>query len=490
MKNHLFWRKVLILSLAAIISMGVYVFLSGIVYRTGYPLDDAWIHQTFARNLVRYQQLAYFEGIPSAGSTAPLWTLLLSVGYVFSDNNYLWTMLLGLLSLVTFGWLGEEIIQQVTREYSASIPWVGILLIFEWHFVWAAASGMETLLLAVLSLAVLFLLLSHNIHWFLVGLLVGMGVWIRPDAILLLGPVGLYFFINIWKRNVETRDLGKILLGFGVPFIAYLLLNQTISGNFWPNTFYAKQMEYREMLEQPLVRRVWSVFQQHIVGMGVLLLPGFIYKVWDSIRKREWALLAFVIWWFGFIIAYALRLPVAYQHGRYVIPAMPIYLITSISGVFLLWKFTSGKRIQRLLSTVWILSIFLVNAGFYIMGARTYANDVAIIESEMVDTAHWISKNTPADSLVAAHDIGALGFYGERGILDLAGLISPVVLPVIRDEEGLLTLIRKSDAKYFMTFPSWYPEITSGMVPLYLSAGKFSPAAGGENMAVFRIEQE
>ena len=224
--------------------------------------------------------------------------------------------------------------------------------------------------------------------------------------------------------------------------------------------------------------------------MGVLLLPGYIYKVWDSIRKREWALLAFVIWWFGFIIVYALRLPVAYQHGRYVIPAMPIYLITSISGVFLIWKLSGGKRISRILSTVWILSILLVNAGFYIIGARTYANDVAIIESEMVDTAHWIRKNTPADSLVAAHDIGALGFYGERVILDLAGLISPAVLPVIRDEAGLLTLIRKSDAKYLMTFPGWYPEITSRMVPLYMSNGKFSPAAGGENMAVYRIEHE
>ena len=223
MKNHLFWRKFLILSMAAIISMGVYVFLSGMVYRTGYPLDDAWIHQTFARNLVRYQQLAYFGGIPSTGSTAPLWTLFLSVGYVFSENNFIWTMFLGFLSLVTFGWLGDEIFQRIAREYSASIPWVGILLIFEWHFIWAAASGMETLLLADVTLAVLFLLLSQKLHWFLVGLLVGIGVWIRPDAILLLGPVGLFLIINIWKRNAGTREVGKILLGFGIPFIVYLI---------------------------------------------------------------------------------------------------------------------------------------------------------------------------------------------------------------------------------------------------------------------------
>ncbi len=489
MKIRIFWQQILILSFAAIISMGVFIIFSSQVYRIGYPLDDAWIHQTFARNLINYQQLTYFKGIPSTGSTAPLWTLLLSFGYLISDNNYAWTMILGFLSLTSLGWLGDHLFRLITKEYSSVIPWIGILIIIEWHFIWSATSGMETLLLAVISLAVFSLLLNQRINWLLAGLLVGVGVWIRPDAFLLIGPILLAFAFEVWKKRANFWEVGKILLGVSIFVIPYLTFNQLVSGNLFPNTFYAKQLEYRELLAKPLLNRVWTVFQQHIVGMGFLLLPGFIYKLWDSFRKKEWILLSFVIWWFGFLLVYAMRLPVNYQHGRYQIPVMPLFLLISGSGVFMIWKQSVGRQIPRILTTAWVISIILVNTCFFWLGAQSYAKDVAIIETEMVDTAKWISLNTSESSLIAAHDIGALGYFGTREILDLAGLVSPKVLPVIRNEHGLLAMIKQSGANYLMTFPGWYPEITSGLVPIFISEGRFSPNAGGENMTVYPIEK-
>src|SRR5512147_2316873 len=71
----------------------------------GYPLDDAWIHQTYARNWAETGQLAYVVGSPSAGSTAPLWTLLLSVAYRLRIDSYLWSVLLGIVCLAISAWL-------------------------------------------------------------------------------------------------------------------------------------------------------------------------------------------------------------------------------------------------------------------------------------------------------------------------------------------------------------------------------------------------
>ena len=48
----------------------------------GFPLDDAWIHQTYARNLGLHGIMAFSPGEPSTGSTSPAWTVLLAAGYL------------------------------------------------------------------------------------------------------------------------------------------------------------------------------------------------------------------------------------------------------------------------------------------------------------------------------------------------------------------------------------------------------------------------
>ena len=73
------------------------------------------------------------------------------------------------------------------------------------------------------------------------------------------------------------------------------------------------------------------------------------------------------------------------------------------------------------LQKVWGITLVIVLTIFLVLGAvQAYALDVAIINTEMVATAKWIAANTPDDALIAAHDIGALGYYGQRNVLDLA----------------------------------------------------------------------
>jgi hypothetical protein len=52
---------------------------------SGLPLDDAWIHVRFADNLRNGRGFAFNPGEPTAGSTSPVWVLLLAIsgsGYV------------------------------------------------------------------------------------------------------------------------------------------------------------------------------------------------------------------------------------------------------------------------------------------------------------------------------------------------------------------------------------------------------------------------
>src|SRR3989337_2513205 len=74
--------------------------LSAVLYlgtaeQLGFPLDDAWIHQTYARNLGLHGMMAFSPGQPSTGSTSVAWTVLLAAGYLLRIPFLIWTYFWG-----------------------------------------------------------------------------------------------------------------------------------------------------------------------------------------------------------------------------------------------------------------------------------------------------------------------------------------------------------------------------------------------------------
>lgn len=473
-------------------TIGVYVGLASQTQAIGFPLDDAWIHQTYARNLADLGEWSFIPGVPSAGSTSPMWTFILSLFHLVSDQvPYFLTFLMGAICLWALASLGELVFRRATRFQSA-FPLAGLFLAMEWHLVWAGASGMETGLMAVTILAVFYLILLGTIKGYvLAGLLTGIGVWIRPDALTLVGPLLFCIYANHsdWKQRVKI-GLRSVFAGL-VPFGAYLLFNFLIAGQIWPNTFYAKQAEYASMQETSVFLRFANLIVLPLVGVGSLVLPGFIYKLVKSIRKKDWFWISATLWWLGYNLIYAVKLPVTYQHGRYLIPSMPVYFLMGLIGVaeWIATNKNKGKLIW-VLQKGWLVSLAAVSVAFLGLGASSYARDVAIINTEMVETAKWLKTNTAEDDLIAVHDIGAVGYFSQRNIIDLAGLVTPEVIPIIRDEDSLAMLLDAKGAAYLMTFPGWYSSLSDGKPIIYQSAALFSPESGGENMTVYLWDHE
>jgi hypothetical protein len=335
---------------------------------------------------------------------------------------------------------------------------------------------------------VLSYLVNERQNWFTLGALIGLSIWIRPDGLTLLGPAMLAGLLD--ASNNRERALQLLYLLGGLILLAgpYLFWNRSISGAWWPNTFYAKQAEYAVELLEPLWKRLFEQMILPNMGVGILLLPGFGYMLQRLVWRRQWGALAGAVWAVGYLVVYALRLPVTYQHGRYVMPMMPVYFIWGLAGVIVIVQSTSPVFWKRVLSRAWLASIVFVCIAFWILGARTYGRDVAFIEGEMVQAARWVATNIEDDALVAAHDIGALGYFGKHNLLDLAGLVSPEVIPFIRDETRLAEWLDDKDADYLVTFPTWYPQLTQGLAPIFQTDGKYSQAFEGESMAVYPWE--
>ena len=196
----------------AALTLGIYLAASQAVHRLGFPLDDAWIHQTYARNLAASGQFAFIPGQPSAGSTSPLWTLLVSVGYLIRLAPLGLDLSAGLGLPGGDGLAGQPLWRIVERAAKRGhFPWIGILLAGEWHLVWAAGSGMETGLYAFLALLVFWLLARQRTPPLIAGLVCGLAVWVRPDGLTLIGPV---LFVAVlshsgWRTRLQGAAWGQ-----------------------------------------------------------------------------------------------------------------------------------------------------------------------------------------------------------------------------------------------------------------------------------------
>ena len=479
------------LSICGVFAIILYLLYTWQGYGFGYPLDDAWIHQTYARNLATYGKWMFVPGIVSGGSTSPLWTILLTPAYILDINAFIWTTALGLLLLIMLGCFSYLFLKEQTGV--DSIWWLAGIIMMEWHFVWAALSGMETLLQTVLNIAIAVLMYktiknnSTSIMWMMLGLVIGVSIWVRPDSITWIGPAGLLVLIALIKKeNAVLKKTGFLLIGIILPVIGYLVFNLQVAGNIWPNTMYAKQAEYQAQLTIPFYRRFFQLFTLPFIGSTFLLIPGLLFKVWQIVKQKNIYLMSIFLWWFGMVFLYAMRLPVTYQHGRYMIPTMIMPILLGLLGTMDLFQTLSLSILWKDRISFGGKSLFVgLQIAFLILGAQAYQEDVGIIKTEMVQTALWIKDNLPENAVFAVHDIGAMGYFSERSFYDLAGLINPKVIPFIRDEYKLTQFLDEKNVEFVVAFPSWYETMLLENEVYYSTEASLAPSSGGENMTVF-----
>ncbi len=487
----------------------------------GFPLDDAWIHQTYARNLAQTGQLAFRPGQPSAGSTSPAWSFLLSVGYLLGVDYRLWTYLLGGLALAATAWFTYRLFQRLAPSRPAAALLTGLLCAVEWHLVWAAASGMETMLFTALSMALLDYYLVHTrarsdqaadgplslsqeqlvVRAIGIGLMGGALALTRPEGLGLAGLVIGMSAILTFPRDRQTLNIWLLasaasLVSLVVILAPYVSFNLRTSGTLFPNTLYAKQAEYQVYLQAvPFPLRLWRVLSPTLVGAQVLLLPGFCYALYEVIRDRRWRAALPVAWWLAFLLAYALFLPVSYQHGRYVMPSIPLLLLYGGWGTARLLRPRSARLVLRVLSRGMPVATALLALIFLARGALAYRDDVGFVEGEMVATAQWLNAHTDPGDLIAVHDIGAVGYFTDRPLLDLAGLITPEVIPFIDDAEQLAGWMVERGVAYAVFFPDFSPAYVRlasdpRLQQVHCTDYLWTQTVGHQNMCVYRLVPE
>jgi hypothetical protein len=184
------------------------------------------------------------------------------------------------------------------------------------------------------------------------------------------------------------------------------------------------------------------------------------------------------------LAVYAWRLPTIYQHGRYLMPALPFLILLGCWGLVEL----RARITMRLLSSVYPVAVALLAVFAWVYGAGIYASDVRFIETFQVTTARWLRDNTPPDATVATHDIGAIGYFSGRRLLDSAGLVTPKVLPMLQDQPRLLAYLKEQRVAYVAQFTVWYPLISRELADreVFRVHDDKVIAEGGDDFVVYR----
>jgi hypothetical protein len=484
----------------------------------GFALDDSWIHQVYGRNLAQTGQWAFLPDVPSAASTSPLFTVLLSFGYVVNFPYALWTQLLGIVALWVNGVLAVRIMARLVPGRPALAALTGAAMVLAWHLIWAAASGMETMMFTMFTSLLLFLALresgfqlgkaplkvDHSRQALLqravsFGACAGLAVLARPEGAVLTALIALFILVLRPQRSwTDFLFWSMIALAtFSMVLMPYLMLNWQLTGGLLPDTAAAKQAQLAFRIEgMTLLERIWMMLWPLLAGAQFLLVPGVFYYLWTIIprlrvdRYVAWALLPLTFTAVQ-IVLYAARLPSPIQHARYVIPALPSIIICGILGT--VWLVERGRRqfATRVLTRTLMISAAL---GFFVfglwVGPNEFRKDVSAINEEMVASAHWIDQNIPRDQLLATHDIGAIGFFTPRPLVDVAGLISPEVVPFIDDGERLWAYLQQRGVQYLMALPDQVPgdDITDKrLCPIYSTGGATAQSIGYPNMTVYKL---
>ena len=399
-----------------------------ILYTWSFTVDDSYITLRYSQNLVSHSTLTFNPGqAPVEGYTTFLWMLYLTLPHLLGLDAVLFAKLSGvvcaLLTLVVVYRLGceaETTQQRSTTEGAAALA-VFFLAVIPASAV-HAVSGMETslsaLLLSVLSLsAILWLRGARKRNAYLLalsGLLLGLA---RPDGnVAVVAAISTAWVLS--DRVHRARLQLAVLLGYVLPGSIYFMSRAFYFDSLLPLPFQVKIAHAHLFSGVGQVARYVLYF---CLPMTVPLLVG-LYRSGRELWPMIGAGLALGIF-------FTLPAHIMGYDSRYLYPVTPIVAVLVGLGSMRLWEFTSNRWNTRpIRAGTGVLVVFLIGTLMVnYMAAESISDKLAY--SAGMHTAHLplaakLRALTPTtDSpVVAAGDVGAIGYISRWEVLDLYGL--------------------------------------------------------------------
>jgi hypothetical protein len=125
--------------------------------------------------------------------------------------------------------------------------------------------------------------------------------------------------------------------------------------------------------------------------------------------------------------------------SRYLLPLLPVlsWLAWRAGECWSLGEPVTPRAVRRTvvlgsaLAALVLAQNLAVYRGWVLPQVRTFS---AGLQGSLVPWGRWLCENTPERCVIATPDIGALGYFSRRRIVDLAGLVTPQMVPYLDRE--------------------------------------------------------
>jgi hypothetical protein len=244
---------------------------------------------------------------------------------------------------------------------------------------------------------------------------------IRADGVLAAGAAGCAFLIQR-RRPIPWHAIGLYLLLLAPWFV----FAQLYFGAPFPATLAAKRRQGRlsasELFFAGLVRRARNEYWTYLLQrpQAILALIGCVYTY---LYSRPWLL---VVGWSLLYTAAYTALGVTSYFWYYGPVAVGFIALIGI-GVAAIFELS-----RRLLKRRWVATLMLVLLLMIVLvpelnGLRYTATHPDARLEIYRTTGEWLRGHTPTDASIGALEVGIIGYYAERRMIDFAGLLQPEV---------------------------------------------------------------
>jgi hypothetical protein len=382
-----------------------------------YELDDALIYFRYIRNCLAGHGLVYNIGERFNALTSPLHTYVSLVVCGVTGSIRAPMIVLAAVSTVAFAW-GLFVLYKPHETHGPFVAFGAALIAVSRYFY--SVYGMETALF--LGLCVVCLLLYERRRMFGLGIAAALLVLTRGEGVLLIAVLGVVHVLH--RRPLPPL---RVFVAPVLMLAGNALFDLAYYGSPLPHTLAAKIQQGRSGLWGGR----WVFFDfgyqiEYFASNPLLVAVSLALAILGAYRLGRRDLNVIVLGFLATLTVFYVALNVPNYHWYYA----PYYAFGSMYvglGLAEIYDLAATLRVADRIHAGHVATFVL---GAAILGLHAHATQMhPVTEDPRQDVypriGRWLSTNTPSGASVAMVEVGIIGYYSERRVVDILGLVSP-----------------------------------------------------------------